>query len=91
MTAKSSATQPEQPTFEPRRVPAGSIYQYANAEGELITLEAEELGDGYAYVEPTDAAGAAMLDSHEAPVARKAIEAEAPAEKPAKSAKQEGA
>lgn len=62
--------------FEPRRATKGATYAYTTPDGSTHELAADD--DGVIW--PQDAAGVALLDVHDLPVARKAI-AEAAAER----------
>jgi hypothetical protein len=71
MTRKDETPAPDAPAVEasaiaePRRVPAGTVIQYADGEGNIRRIEAETLADddGYAFVAPRDAGDVAALDS----------------------------
>lgn len=64
--------------FELRRVPPGTVVEYADGEGNIRTLRAETLeGDeSYAFVRPTTQLDAEVLEGFGYHVARKAEAAE---------------
>jgi peptidoglycan hydrolase CwlO-like protein len=63
-------------TFEPRRVPAGTTIGFTDFDGSQVELESKavEGDDDYHFIRPTSQLAANVLDSLEAPVARKVIE-----------------
>lgn len=64
--------------FEPRHVPKGTKIGFTDWDGSQVELESEPLkgDDAYHVIRPTSQLAVEALDGIEAPVARKAIEAE---------------